>query len=135
MKALITILVVAAAIFGGWKLLDYWGELANEREARQQPSTSSIDPSTLQGLPPQMEAPLKEAYRKGAAGLKEWLEKYRRSPQVKDPRLAWIELDYVVLITHDNPAEAKRVFAGVKQRVSPQSPVYQRVKALEKTYE
>ena len=135
MKALIAILILVAAIFAGWKLLDYWDEVAKEREAKQQAANIQIDPKTLPGLPVQLEAPLEEAYKKGAASLKEWLEKAKRSTQVKDPRLGWIELDYVVRISRDNPVEAKRVFAEVKQRTPPQSPIYRRIQALEKTYE
>jgi len=135
MKGFITILIIVGAIFDGWKLFDYWDETTRERETKQQAANSGLDPKQLPGLPPQLEGPLEEAYKKGAPGLKEWLEKSKRAPQIKDPRLAWIELDYVVLITHDNPLEAKRVFARVKQRTSPQSPVYPRIKALEKTYE
>ena|SRR5213593_2661238 len=135
MKALIAILIIVAAIFGGWKLLDYWDKVSTEREAKQQAANTPMDPTRLPGLPYQLEAPLQEATKKGAAGLKEWLEKVKHSPQVKDPRLAWIELDYVVLISRDNPAEAKRVFAEVKQRTPPESPVYPRIKLLEKTME
>ncbi len=61
------------------------------------------------------------------------MDKYRKV--AKDPRLAWIELDYVQLVAPKNPGEAKRVFADVKQRTPPESPVYKRVKELEKTYE
>src|SRR5204863_9723017 len=126
---------IVAVIFLGWKLLDYWDEVGKEREAKQQSANAQIDPKTLPGVPYALEKPLEDAYKKGASGLKEWLDKSKGSPQIKDPRLAWIQLDYVVLISHDNAAEAKRVFAGVKQRITPQSPVYPRIKSLEKTLE
>ena len=135
MKPLIAILIIVAALFLGWKLLEYWDEVGREREAKEQAANTQIDPKTLPGLPYQLEGPLEEAQKKGAAGLKEWLDKAKRSPQIKDPRLAWIELDYVVLISRENPVEAKRVFAEVKQRTPSNSPVYKRVKALEKTLE
>ena len=135
MKPLIAILIIVGALFLGWKLLDYWDRVTLEREAKQQATASQLDPRSLPGVPSQLEGPLEEAHKKGAAGLKEWLEKAKRSPQIKDPRLAWIELDYVVLISRENPLEAKRVFAEVKQRTSPESPVYPRIKALEKTFD
>ena len=135
MKALIAILAVVAAIFLGWKLLDYWDEVGREREARQQAANAQVDPKSLPGLPYQLEGPLEEAQKKGAASLKDWLEKAKRSGQVKDPRLAWIELDYVLLISSKNPAEAKRVFSEVKQRMPPESPVYKKIKSLETTME
>ena len=135
MKPVIAILIVVGALFLGWKLLDYWDQTTQEREAKRQAASVQVDPRTLAGVPYQLEGPLEEAYKKGAPGLKDWLEKARRSPQIKDPRLAWIELDYVLKVSASNPAEAKRVFADVKQRVPPESPVYRRIQALEKNYE
>ena len=135
MKVSIAIVIVVAALFLGWKLLDYWDQTTQEREAKRAAANVQVDQKQLSGLPPQLEGPLEEARKKGAAGLKDWLEKAKRSPQIKDPRLAWIELDYVVLVSHENPLEAKRVFAEVKQRTTPESPVYPRIKALEKTLE
>jgi hypothetical protein len=44
-------------------------------------------------------------------------------------------LDYVVLVANDNPAEARKTFIRVKQRVPRESPVYPRVKQLEKAYQ
>ena len=44
-------------------------------------------------------------------------------------------MDYVLMVSRDNPVEAKRVFAEVKKRVPPESPVYPRLKDLEKIYE
>ena len=135
MKIVIAIALVIGAVLGGWKLFEYWDEVSRDREAKQQASIVQVDPSRLDGLPSQFENSLQEAYKKGAPGLKEWLQQSKRLPQIKDPRLAWIELDYVVLISHDNALEAKRVFAAVKQRTSSGSPVYSRIKSLEKTYE
>jgi hypothetical protein len=54
---------------------------------------------------------------------------------VQDPRKAWIQLDYCVLISREDPAEARRIFAEVKGRLQPSSPVWARIKRLEKTYE
>jgi hypothetical protein len=65
--------------------------------------------------------------------LKNWLKTYGQS--VEDPRKAWIELDYCVAIARQDPAEAKRVFAQVKERISPSSLVWPRMKQLEKAYE
>jgi len=54
---------------------------------------------------------------------------------VEDPRKAWIELDFCVAVAREDPAEARRVFAAVKERIGPASPVWPRMKELEKTYE
>jgi hypothetical protein len=63
------------------------------------------------------------------------LETTKQAKAVKDPRLAWIELDYVLMITKDDPVQAKRVFQDVKQRTPPESKIYPRIKSLEKNYE
>jgi hypothetical protein len=134
MRTLVNLLIVLVMIFVGWKLIEYWGAVSKEKEAKEQPlEMARIDPHQLPGLPHQLEPPLQEAYKKGARGLKDWLEKCKPSAQVKDPRLAWIELDYVVLLSRENPLAAKRIFAEVKKRVPPESPVYPRIKELEKT--
>ncbi len=136
MKALIGIFVVLAVIFLGWRVYDYWVGVDTEREARERAKLPPpVVPERLEGLPSQLEPSLQEAQKKGAAGLKSWLDQYKRSPLVKDPRLAWIELDYVVGVAAENPIEAKRVFSEVKKRTPPESPVYPRIKELEKTYE
>jgi len=136
MKALITILVVLVVGVMVWNLWNYWGEVNRQREAREKAATTgTVSPTHLPGLPPQLEAGLEQAQKSGAAGLKLWLQTYKRSPLVKDPRLAWIELDYVVALSGEDPVEAKKLFAEIKKRTPPDSPVYPRIKALEKTYE
>ena len=40
-----------------------------------------------------------------------------------------------ILFGKDNPAEAKRLFAAIKERTPASSPVYPRIKQLERTYE
>jgi len=54
---------------------------------------------------------------------------------VQDPRKAWIELDYCVMVAREDPAEAKRVFRDVKARTAASSPVWPRIQKLQKTYE
>jgi hypothetical protein len=54
---------------------------------------------------------------------------------IQDPRKAWIELDYCVVLARENPKEARRIFDQVKQRIRPDSPVYPRIKQLEPTFE
>lgn len=136
MKTLITILVVLVVGVMAWNLWNYWEEVSRERERREKAATSgTVSPSQLPGLPPQLEASLEQAQKSGTAGLKLWLQTYKRSPLVQDPRLAWIELDYVVALSREDPVEAKKVFAEIKKRTPPDSPVLPRIKALEKTYE
>jgi len=87
----------------------------------------------LPGMPSQLEQSLQEARKRGAAGLRDWLKAHGQS--IEDPRKAWIELDYCVAVAREDTAEARRVFASVKERIGSASPVWPRVKQLEKTYE
>ncbi|MBI2927721.1 MAG: hypothetical protein HYY24_18650 [Verrucomicrobia bacterium] len=100
------------------------------------PKDATNAPVKLPGMNPAYEANLEkslEAAKGSAAALNGWLKQYR--VYVADPRLADIELDYVLLIGRTDPAEAKRVFADVRRRTPPNSPVYERVKRLSRTYE
>ena len=65
--------------------------------------------------------------------MRAWLKANAQS--VEDPRRAWLELDFCVAVAREDPAEARRVFAQVKERIGPASPVWPRMKELEKTYE
>jgi hypothetical protein len=131
MKVLISILIVIGVVLVGVKLFNYWEDVGTEKIAQQKAAT--VSPTSLAGLPQKLEASLQQAQQAGARDLKKWLEAHRR--EVQDPRLAWIELDYVVLMARENPVEAKRVFAEIRERIGSDSPVYQRVKDLEKTYQ
>jgi hypothetical protein len=134
MTKLIAVVIIALVLWGGWHLFLYWEKVKNEKEAEEkQAAASVVVPEQLAGLPQNLEPTMQAAQKQGASGLKTWLQTYGRA--VQDPRKAWIELDYAVALSRDNPAEAKRVFAGVKARTPPASPVWPRIKQLEKSYE
>ena len=65
--------------------------------------------------------------------MKEFLAAHAK--EIKDPRLAWIQLDYVILAGTSDTGEARLVFRKVQGRLTSGSPVYSRMKQLEKTYE
>jgi hypothetical protein len=131
---LIAALIILAVLYGGWHLFLYWDKVSHEEQvAQKQAVAQAIIPEQLPGLAQSFEPTLQAAQKQGAAGLRNWLKTYDRV--VQDPRKAWIELDYCVLVARENPAEARRVFASVKDRTGPASPVYPRVKQLEKTYQ
>jgi hypothetical protein len=132
MTKLISILIIVLVAWVGWRMYTYWEGVRGEKAAAEKSSVIT-NPQQLEGLPPQLEASLQAAERAGAAGLKNWLDAYGQ--MIRDPRRAWIELDYCVRVARDKPAEAKRVFAAVKERTPNSSPVYPRIKQLEKTYE
>ncbi|MFM2295869.1 MAG: hypothetical protein RLZZ350_2282 [Verrucomicrobiota bacterium] len=133
------ILLLVAVL--GWRLFEYWSEIdANgDRGTTHEVSvvTPGYDARTLAGMPPAtastLEGSLAKAQSSGPAALREWIKACR--PMVNDPRMAWIELDYVVMVARENPAEAKKVFAEIKTRIAPTSPIYPRIKQLEKTYQ
>jgi len=135
MTKVIAALIIAAVLYGGWQLFFYWEKVRDEKEAAQKQQTSALtEGSSLPGMPSsQLEQTLQAAERNGVAGVREWLKVY--GPSVKDPRKAWIELDYCGMLVRENPAEARRIFKSVKDRTPATSPVYDRIKKLEKSYE
>jgi hypothetical protein len=130
MRPFIVIFIVVGIAFGGWKIWDYWKTKEAEEMKLNNPE---VKPEELAGLPWGLKESLAKAQAGGAKTLKAWLDAYGKS--VKDPRLASIQLDYVLLVAREDPAEARRVFADVKKRTPPNSPVYGRVKQLEPTYQ
>jgi hypothetical protein len=138
MTKVIAAVIILLILWGGWELFFYWERVKNEEVTRQQQAASvQLMGDALPGMPPQnagaMETSLRKAKDQGAAGLKAWLKTY--GPSVQDPRKAWIELDYCLLEAPKNPAEARRVFAEVKGRTPESSPVWPRIKELEKTFQ
>jgi hypothetical protein len=133
-KAIIIIVVVVLVALGGWQLFEYWERVQDEKEtAKQQAAASVVNPDALPGVPPGWETSLRAAQQQGATATAAWLKTY--GPSIHDPRKAWIELDYVLMITRDNPQEAKRIFGEVRDRTPPTSPVWPRIHELEKSYE
>ncbi|PWU10586.1 MAG: hypothetical protein C5B50_25295 [Verrucomicrobia bacterium] len=136
MTKLIATLIILVVLFIGWHVFRYYQEVSNEEENKKTQQTEfdySKDPTRLPGMPGEYAGPfemaLKEAQKNGANGLKDWLQKY--GPRVRDPRKAWIELDYCQLLLRQDIPEAKRVFTEVKTRTSKASPVFKRVKEME----
>jgi len=138
MTKIISALIVIAVLYCGWHLFFYWEKVKNDQETeKKQMAAAEVLGDQLSGMPVQdqykYESSLRDAESKGAAALRNWLDTYGRS--VEDPRKAWIELDYCMLVSRENTAEARRVFAEVKARTPETSPVWPRIKQLEKTYE
>ena len=134
MKVLISILIIVGFVYGLRSLVSYYHTVnKTDREVATQPASRAQRGEDLAGLPPTFEPSLQEAQKAGATALKNWLNLYRS--YATDPRLAWIELDYVVLVSQQDPKEARNVFRSVKSRTSASSPVRDRIKKLEKTYD
>jgi hypothetical protein len=136
MKAVIALAILLAVFFVAKRIYLTYETVEKSRNTGEQTAPAAPPPapaSSLQGLPPSLESSLATAEKQGAAGLGDWLRQYRGF--ARDPRLADIELDYVVLISHQDPAEARRIFDDVKSRTPTFSPIYERVKRLEKTFQ
>jgi hypothetical protein len=134
MTKLIAAFIIVVVLYGGWHLFLYWEKVQKEDDTKQkQVVATALTEDQLSGLPDKLAPSLQAAKKQGASGLKSWLKNYGR--MVQDPRKAWIELDYCVLLSHEDLPEARRVFAEVKGRTPPSSPVWPRIKQLEKTYE
>ena len=131
MKALITIaILVGIYLFG--KTVYQQAKVKQAKEEASQRGEPVGPADGLAGMPANFQPSLEAAIAQGSPALKAWIDRYR--PHIRDPKLAAIELDYVVLVSRSDPAEAKRAFQAVKARVPPNSPVYERVKRLDPTY-
>jgi len=135
MTKLIVIFIIAVCLFGGWQLFVYWDKVSHEEEvAKKQAAAGEVTAGNqLGGLTSPLEHTLEAAQKQGATGLRNWLKTYGNV--VKDPRKAWIELDYCVAVAREDPSEAKRVFADVKRRTPESSPIYHRIKQLGSTFD
>jgi len=135
MKYIVTsILVVGLILVGSWQAYHFLDQFQGKHPAVSAPSPEPAPVGALlPGPPPKLEPALEAAQQQGAAGLRDFLA--ANGKNVADPRLAWIQLDYVLVVAPGDPAEARKVFAEVKARLRSDSPVYTRMKQLEKTYE
>ncbi len=137
MKLLISILILLAGV---WLFLKVAGVYDRSMHPGGVPThqatpadTPGTDGQSLPGLPTYLESSLAEAQQQGVDALGQWLKTW--SKYVQDPRLAGIELDYVVLLNLKDHAAARERFREVEARITPASPVYPRLKKLESAYE
>ena len=134
MKALISILIIVVVVFCGWKLVAYYQQVEVDSQAKHKVEAGAdIRPEDLPGLPGGLYTSLQAAQQNGSTGLREWLKVY--GAQVQDPRKAWIEMDCSLALLRTDPNDAKRIFKTVKDRTSTNSPVYPRIRQLEKSFE
>jgi hypothetical protein len=133
MTKIISAVILIAVLYGGWELFLYWDKVKNEEAVQKKElAQAAVAGDSLPGMPGQLEQSLQAARQQGAKEMANWLKTYGAS--IQDPRKAWIELDYVLLLSRENPAEAKRMFQSVSDRVPENSPVRKRVVELQKTF-
>ena len=130
MKALITLALIVGIYLLGKSIFDQYKAKQQKEEEAAKGIHRPAD--GLEGMPAHFEPSLQAAQAQGAQALKAWLERY--ASHIQDPKLAAIQLDYIVLLSRSDPAEARRIFQAVKQRVPKSSPLYERVKRLDATY-
>jgi hypothetical protein len=135
MTKLITALIVAVVLFLSYQLFLYWDRVKNEEESARKEAAAKLITrgDQLQGMPYQLQSIFQKAEQQGAAGLRTFLKSYGNN--VQDPRKAWIELDLCQMISRENPAEARRIYADVKARTPADSPITPRIKQLERTFQ
>jgi hypothetical protein len=130
----IAILIVVVVCLAGWQMFVYWDKVNHEEETqRKEASSTATQLQILPGLPQNLDQSLRTAQSQGEKALGTWLKNY--GSMVQDPRKAWIELDYCQLLMRDNPAEARKLFNAVKDRIAPSSPVWPRIKESEKSFQ
>jgi len=134
MTKAIWVLIFLVVGYIGYLLFLQWDKARLEHETGKRAEDAAVVVGeSLAGMPAHLEHGLTAAKERGATAFQTWFKANER--MLADPRKAWIELELCVAMTRQNPAEAKRIFASVKSRVPPSSPVWSRVKELEKTFE
>jgi len=137
-KFIFTVVLALCLGLGVWQAFQSWQKAQENQHAAPPPPAVAAAPTApagdqLPGLPPRLQAVFDAAQQRGAQGLHDFLAAH--SKEVSDPRLASIQLDYVLLVTTSDLADARRVFSKVKERLQPNSPVYSQLKQMEATYQ
>jgi hypothetical protein len=134
MTKAIWVLIILVIGYIGYLLFQQWDKARLEHEGKQKDEAATlVSGDSLPGMPYQLDQSLRTAKQNGAIAFQSWFK--ANEPNLADPRKAWIELELCVAMSRSSPAEAKRIFASVKSRVPPSSPVWPRMKELEKTFE
>jgi hypothetical protein len=134
MTKLISVFLIVLAVFVGYRIYVYYEKVNSEEDLREAEEARRrvVDPNGLSGLSWELTESYNQA-KNDPAALRNWLKVTKG--RVQDPRLAWIQLDFVELIGRDSPNEAREVFNDVKPRIATNSPIYSRVQKLEKTFQ
>ena len=131
MTKLISIFIVVVVLFCAWQGFKYWQQVEKDEDLKA--ASSEVRPDSLAGMPSELQQTYFNVKDKGPTVLGKWLKTYGHL--IKDPRKAWIELDYCIAVARDNPAEARAIFADVKARTPESSPVWPRIKQLEGSFD
>lgn len=135
MTKLIGLLIIVVVCWGGYELFEMWDKYDSSKDIAEKKAEAdrNFNPDGLPGMPFDLQKSFETARAHGAPGMKAWLK--ANVQKVEDPRRAWIELDYAVMISKDDPNEAKKIYESVKDRTATNSPVFPRIEQLKRTYE
>jgi hypothetical protein len=134
MTRVIWVFIIIVVVFIGYKFYGHWVEVESQHDNKTEAApVVSVTGEGLPGVPYPLEASLRAAKEQGPAAFRVWFK--ANELQLADPRKAWIELDLCIAIRRDNPAEARKIFARVKDRLGPASPVWPRMKELEQAFQ
>jgi len=131
LKQFLTLILIVIAVYVGIKFSAYFQKRLQEAQ-QQVEGPPRYAPGKLPGLPAELEPAYEEAKKRGLDGVRDFLRQHRQ--EIEDPRLADIQMDYVVLAGRNNPAEARRVLADICQRLATNSPAYKRLRQLQQVY-
>jgi hypothetical protein len=133
LRLIIIALIVYGVFYVGSSMMGKYKQIDKDGSTETSPAkVAPAQPADLDGMPPQLQASLDAAEAQGPAALKRWLETHRK--YCRDPKLGDIEIDLAVALMRQNTVEAKKVFANVKARTPPSSPLQPRIKSLSKTF-
>lgn len=132
MKFVLLFLLVATVGFGVYRISLIYRSIPSDESTREKAAPVVTDES-LPALTPPLEASLAAATQAGPQALRQWLVKH--GGWIPEPRLSGIQLDYAQMLVRSNPAEARRLYAAVKARTPPNSPLAPRLKQLSRTFE
>ncbi len=133
MTRLIWVFIIAVVVFIGYRLYQHWAKIQEERGGQKEAPVVSVSGDSLPGMPSHLDAGCRAAKDKSPAAFRAWFNAHEK--ELSDPRKAWIELDLCVAVRRDSPTVAKEIFARVQKRVPPSSPVWPRMKELEKAFQ
>ena len=134
MKYFVAAIIIIGLSLGAWQIYQYLGHVQNHRRRPLRRRAPGRTGEELSGLPSALEPAWAgaDSMARPACGNSWPLT----ADAIKDPRRASIELDYVVLARGEQSrAKPAGFLPKCKERLTPESPVYDRMKKLEKTYE
>jgi hypothetical protein len=134
MTKVIWIFIILVVGYGGYLLFQQWDKARLEHDGQKKAEAAAlVTGESLLGMRQELETGLRTAKDKGPVAFRAWFTTNERL--LADPRKAWIELELCVAMSRENPSEAKKIFAALKKRVPPSSPVWPKMKEMEKTFE